>query len=160
MRRTLSTLVLVTALLCLALTACAGSGAPQVDWEVKITGAVSNPMAITYSDLTKREMVTLKDVLMRKSQGEDQINTWEGPALAAILEEAGISANATGLVCIAADGYAREMTMEDLKDGIIALKMDGEWIAAAEPSNPLRIVLPDKPANFWISQLTEISVVE
>jgi len=50
--------------------------------------------------------------------------------------------------------------MEDLKDGIIALKMDGEWVAAEDASNPLRIVLPDKPANFWISQLVEISVVE
>lgn len=159
MKRNLSLLVLVAMLLSLALAAC-GGGAPSVDWEVKVSGAVSNPMTLSYDDLAKRDMVTLKDVLMRKSQGEDQTNSWEGPALAPILEEAGISANAAGLVCTAADGYAREMTMEDLKDGIIALKMDGAWIAAEDASNPLRIVLPDKPANFWISQLTEISVVE
>ena len=159
MKRNVSLLVLAAVLLSLALAAC-GGGAPKVDWEVKISGAVSNPMTMAYGDLAKRDMVTLKDVLMRKSQGEDQTNTWEGPALAALLQETGMSANAKGLVCTAADGYAREMTMEDLKDGIIALKVDGEWIAAADSSNPLRIVLPDKPANFWISQLAEISVVE
>lgn len=159
MKRHVSLLVLVVILFTVVLSAC-GSGAPKVDWEIKISGAVSKPMTLSYADLAKRDMVTLKDVLMRKSQGEDQTNTWEGPALAAILEEAGISANAAGLVCTANDGYAREMTMEDLKDGIIALKMDGEWIAAEDASNPLRIVLPDKPANFWISQLAEINVVE
>lgn len=159
MKRHVSLLVLVTVLLSLALAACGGA-APKVDWDVTITGAVSSPMTLSYADLAKRDMVKLENVLMRKSQGEDQTNTWEGPALAAILEEAGMSANATGLVYTAADGYAREMTMEDLKDGIIALKMDGEWIAAEDASNPLRIVLPDKPANFWISQLAEISVVE
>jgi DMSO/TMAO reductase YedYZ molybdopterin-dependent catalytic subunit len=159
MKRHVSLLVFIAVLLSLALAAC-GSGAPKVDWEVKVTGAVSSPLTLSYADLAKRDMVTLEDVLMRKSQGEDQTNSWEGPALAPILEEAGMSANAAGLVCTATDGYAREMTMEDLKDGIIALKMDGEWVAAEDASNPLRIVLPDKPANFWISQLVEISVTE
>jgi DMSO/TMAO reductase YedYZ molybdopterin-dependent catalytic subunit len=160
MKRNLSLLVLVVMLLYLALAACAGGGAPRGDWEVRISGAVSNPMTLTYNDLAKREMVTLENVLMRRSQGEDRTNTWEGPALAAILEEAGMSANATGLVCSAADGYAMEMTMDDLKGGIIALKVDGEWLATEDPSDPLRIVLPDKPANFWVRQLIEINVVE
>lgn len=160
MKRTVSLFLLVAVLLLPVLAACAGGGAPRVDWEVRITGAVSNPMTLTYNDLAKREMVTLENVLMRRSQGEDRTNTWEGPSLAAILEEAGMSANATGLVCPAADGYAMEMTMDDLKDGIIALKVDGEWIAATDPSDPLRIVLPDKPANFWVRQLIEINVVE
>jgi len=159
MKRNVSLLILVAALLALALTAC-GNGAPKVDWQVKISGAVSNPMTLSYADIAKRDMVTLVDVLMRKSQGEDTTNDWEGPDLMAVLNEAGMSANATGIVCTAADGYAREMTMADLDNGIIALKMDGAWVAAEDPTNPLRIVLPDKPANFWISQLVEISVTE
>jgi len=151
-------LVLLIVLFTLLLTSC-GTPAPTVDWEVSVTGAVSKPLTLSYKDLTKRDQVTLEQLLMQKSHGEDQINTWEGPALAAILEEAGASSNAVSLICTAADGYAKEIPMADLVDSIIALKMDGKWIAGEE-KGPIRLVVPSQPSDRWLFQLTSIEVVE
>ncbi len=159
MRRTLSLLLLLCVVLSLALMACSGSGAPKVEWELKISGAVSNPMTMSYQDLAKKDQVALNDVLMRRSQGEDINTSWEGPALETILKEAGVSANAKTITFVAADGYAKEMNLADLNQAIIALKGDGKWIAGEE-NGPLRLVVPDQPANAWIYQITEIQVAE
>ncbi len=144
----------------LVVTGCQGSGAPKVDWTLEISGAVSKPLELSYADLAKRDQIVLENILMRKSQGEDTTNTWEGPALAPILEEAGISSRATGVSAFAADGYAIQMTMADLNDAIIALKVDGTWIADDKDHGPVRLVAPDKPANHWLYQVTELVVEE
>ena len=152
--------VYVLALLAISmvLTACSG-GIPKVDWELRITGAVTTPLTLSFKDLAQRQQVPLQEVLMRKSQGEDTINSWEGPALDPILQEAGISPNAKTIICTAADGYAKEIPMTDLDQAIIALKMDGEW-SAGDEHGPIRIVVPSLPANSWLFQLVEIEIVE
>lgn len=159
MRTTKRILILAVVLLSVALTSC-GSGAPKVDWTLEINGAVSTPLTLSYADLAKRDQVTLENVLMRRSQGEDSTNTWVGPDLAEILEEAGISGSATGITVVAADGYSMSMTIEDVKGAIIAMKFDGEWIAEDEDHGPIRLVAPEKPANHWLFQLTTIMVEE
>jgi len=156
MRRRMLLTLLITLLLATVLTAC--GGAPKIDWELEIKGAVSNPMTLSYQDLVKREQVDLSDVMMLKSQGEDELTSWSGPALAPILDEAGISANAATLVCMAADGYAKEIPMADLDHAIIALKRNGEW--TTDDKGPIRIVVPNLPANNWLFQLTSIEVME
>jgi len=150
-------IALLMSLLAIALLGC-GGGAPKVDWTIEITGAVSNPMSLTYKDLIKRDQVTLGDVLMQKSQGEDTVNSWEGPALAPILDEAGISDGAVAILVTADDGYAREIAMADLDDSIIALKLDGEW--TDDEHGPVRIVVPNRPANHWLFRLVSIEVIE
>lgn len=164
MKKHIALLVALAIVVALVLAACAGSGgggsgAPKVDWKVSISGAVSKPMTLTYADLAKRPQTTLKDVEMVRSQGETTTNAWTGPALAEILKDAGISSSATGVTCIASDGYALEMTMEDIDRAIIALKQDDKWLDK-DPKGPLRLVAPDKTANFWVAQLTEIRVTE
>lgn len=153
-----SLLALAIALLVVGLSACGGDGAPNVNWDVEVTGAVTTPLTLSYQDLARREQVALEDVVMRRSQGEDTINSWEGPALDAILADSGAVEGASAIVCMAADGYAMEIPMADLGDSIIALKQDGEWIT--EEGGTIRIVVPSLPANSWISQLTSIEVVE
>ncbi len=155
----LSIAVVVLLLVALA-AACSRGGAPKVDWTVEISGAVTKPLTLSYADLAKREQVRLENVLMRKSQGEDTTNTWEGPAVDALLQEAGVSSRATGVTAMAADGYAIQMTLADLQGGIIALKMDGTWIADDKDHGPIRLVVPGKPANHWLFQLTDIVVEE
>lgn len=137
-----------------------GAKAPKMEWTLKVSGAVSKPLELSYADLAKRDQVALENIVMRKSQGEDTTNSWEGPALDPILQEAGISAQATGVTAIAADGYAIQMTMADLNNAIIALKLDGTWIADDKEHGPIRLVAPDKPANHWLFQVTDLVVEE
>ena len=42
---------IVALVLVLALAACGGSGAPDVDWTLKVSGAVGAPLSLCYADL-------------------------------------------------------------------------------------------------------------
>jgi len=159
MRTRSLSLVIATTIILLVATGC-GNGAPDVDWTLEITGAVENPLTLSYQDLTDRDQVVLENVLMRKSQGENETNTWEGPDLMDILEEAGMSENAVTLLLSAADGYATEVNISDLDQAIIALQKDGVYTAEDTKTGPIRIVIPNLPADTWLYQLTTIEVVE
>jgi len=144
-------------LVTLSLAAC-GSGAPQVDWELEISGDVETPMTFSYQDLAEMEQVDLTDILMEKSTGEDEVRSWSGPALEGMLAQAG-AGDFTTITALAADGYAIEVAAGELENAIIALKDSGEWIADVSPDKgPVRLVTPDTPANRWVFQITEIQV--
>ena len=150
-------LVLIGLVLMLILTAC-GNGAPDVDWELSITGDVSQPVTYSFADLADMEQVDLTDILMEKSTGEDEVTSWSGVPLEILLNEAGAGDFST-LTVLAADGYAIEVPAGELSDAIIALKDTGEWIAEVTPDKgPVRLVTPDTPANRWVFQVTEIQV--
>jgi DMSO/TMAO reductase YedYZ molybdopterin-dependent catalytic subunit len=153
-------IVFLATLLVTGLAAC-GSGAPQVDWELKISGAVNKPLALNYSDLAKMSQTELEDVLMEKSLGEDTIVSWSGVNLEDILKQAEASSNLASVTALAADGYAIEISKDELQDAIVALKENGEWIATADKDHgPIRLVCPHTPANRWVFQLQEIQVNE
>ena len=139
------------------LAAC-GGGAPDVDWDVEISGAVETPLTLSYADLVALPQTDLGEILMQKSLGEDEVASWEGPSIAIIFEKAGVTEYST-VTATAADGYAIEITPDELADAIIALKRGGEWITKAEPDKgPVRLVCPETPANRWVFQIQEIVV--
>jgi DMSO/TMAO reductase YedYZ molybdopterin-dependent catalytic subunit len=139
------------------LSAC--NGAPKVDWTLKIGGEVSNPLTLSYADLAAMDFVNLDDVLMEKSRGEDEVRSFSGVDLAALLEQAGAPADYSTLTAIAADGYAIEISKDEAVNGIVAIKQGDEWITDADPdAGPIRLVFPTTPANRWVFQITEINV--
>lgn len=145
-------------LLVLVLAGC-GSGAPKADWELNIGGAVSNPLTVSYNDLVKMDQVDLTDILMEKSTGDDVITSWSGVSIAGLFEEAGAPADWSTVTAVAGDGYAIEISRDEMQDAIVALKDGDEWIATADPDHgPIRLVCPHSPANRWVFQLKEIQV--
>ncbi len=95
---------------------------------------------------------------MAKSVGEDEVTSWSGVELSSLLSETGAADFAT-ITVIAVDGYAIEISANELSDAIIALKDSGEWIAEVSPDKgPIRLVTPDTPANRWVFQVIEIQV--
>ena len=140
-----------------ALTAC--SSAPNVEWELEVSGAVDNPAVFTYKELADLPHVDLTDVLMEKSRGEDEIRSFSGVELAVILEMAGATEDFSSITAIAADGYAIEITPDEMVDGIVALKDGDDWIVNSDPkAGPIRLVFPTTPANRWVFQLNQIVV--
>jgi len=116
------------------LTACRVS---NVEWELKISGNVSNPITYSFDELAKMEFVDLNDVLMERSRPDD-IST---------------------ITAIAADGYAIEISKDEMVNGIVALMQSGEWIVDEDPdAGPIRLVFPTMPANRWIFQVNEIVI--
>jgi DMSO/TMAO reductase YedYZ molybdopterin-dependent catalytic subunit len=130
-----------------------------VDWELTISGDVSTPISFTYEELAEMPQVDLDEVLMEKSRGEDEVRSFSGVDLAYLLELAGVSGEISTITAKAADGYAIEISSDEMVDGIIALKQSGEWIVDVDPdAGPIRLVFPTTPANRWVFQVTEIVV--
>ena len=152
----------ILTLIVLALLLAGCGGAPKVDWELKIAGAVSTPLTLSYSDLAEMEMVDLNDILMEKSLGEDVVTSWSGVPLETILSRAG-AGDYGSITALAADGYAIEISRDEAQGAVVALKKSGEWIVNAadeEGKGPIRLVCPETPANRWVFQLQELQVNE
>ncbi len=138
------------------LNAC---GAPNVDWELSISGDISTPTTFTYDDLVNMPQVDMDEVLMEKSMGPDEVRSFSGVDLLTLLEEVGAPEDFSTITAIAADGYAIEISRDEMVDGIVAIKQGGEWIVDVDPdAGPIRLVFPSAPANRWVFQVTEIIV--
>jgi DMSO/TMAO reductase YedYZ molybdopterin-dependent catalytic subunit len=149
--------VIILLALVTALAGC-GGGAPEVDWDLVVSGAVSTPLTVSYAELADMPQTELSEILMEKSLGEDTTGDWSGVALADLLEKAG-AGEYVSITAVAGDGYAIEISKDELQDGIVALKEDGEWIAETDPDHgPIRMVCPHTPANRWVFQLKELQV--
>ncbi len=143
--------------LLLALFGC-GGGAPKVDWTLEVTGDVQTPLSLSYADLAGMPQTDLTDVLMQKSLGEDEVDSWSGVALDAIFEKAGVG-EYSSLTATAADGYAIEISKDEAQGAVVVLKKNDAWITEAEPDKgPIRLVCPETPANRWVFQLQAIQV--
>lgn len=153
-QKTIVSIILVAAVL---LTAC-GGGVPKVEWELKVGGAVSKPLTLSFQDLAGMSQMDLKDVKLKKSNGEEVITSWSGVPVSEIFAQAGVSDFST-ITAVAADGYAIEITKDELEGGIIAMKDNGEWIAKVTPDKgPIRLICPKTPGNRWVFSIKEIVV--
>ncbi|MDY6846374.1 MAG: molybdopterin-dependent oxidoreductase [Chloroflexota bacterium] len=146
-------------LICIPLLLTACGGTPKVEWDLSVSGDVDNPMTFSFSELAEMEQVDLNEVLMEKSRGEDEIRSFSGVPLDLILEKVGAPDDISTITAIAGDGYAIEITKDELVDGIVALKQSGEWIVDVDPdAGPIRLVFPTTPANRWVFQIAELIV--
>jgi DMSO/TMAO reductase YedYZ molybdopterin-dependent catalytic subunit len=160
MRKSIQALsIALLTFLLVSLSACGGG--PKVDWDLKISGAVGNPLTLSYNELTDMPQTELNEVLMEKSMGEDEVTSWSGVALSEIFERAEVDPDYVSATATAADGYAIEISKDELQGAIVALKRGGEWITdipEEEGKDPIRLVCPETPANRWVFQLQEIQV--
>ena len=146
-------------LLALSILLAACGGAPNIDWELSIDGAVTTPIVFTYEELAELPMLDLNEILMEKSRGEDEFRSFSGVELSLLLEQAGAADDFSSITAYAADGYAIEITVDEMIDGIVALKDNDDWIVKSDPdAGPIRLVFPKTPANRWVFQVTEIIV--
>lgn len=146
-------------LLLLVVLAACGEGAPGVEWQLKVSGAVDTPLTLSYGDLAGMSQVELKDLLMQRSQGPDEVTSWSGVPLAEVWKRAGVT-DVRAVLATAADGYAVEIPVGELEGAIIALKDGSGWIAQTDPEHgPIRLVCPHAPGNRWVFQLIELQVV-
>lgn len=132
---------------------------PKVDWELSISGAVGEPYSITYQELLDFDQTNLEDVFMDKSVGEDEYDSWSGVDVDDLLLKANVDSDYVTVTAVAADGYAIEISKEELIGSIVALKENDEWIQKTDPDHgPIRLVCPQIPANRWVFQVLELRV--
>jgi hypothetical protein len=96
---------------------------------------------------------------MEKSRGEDEVRSFSGVELSDLLEAAGAPDDFSTITAMAADGYAIEITRDEMAGGIVAMKQSDKWIVKEDPgAGPIRLVFPETPANRWVFQVNEIVV--
>jgi tungstate transport system substrate-binding protein len=108
-----------------------------------VSGAVS-------AEWTIEELAALPQVTAERTNREGQTFEHTGPAIVALLEEAGV-ADAETITLIGSDGYEVEVAWAELsacEDCIVAIEDDGT----------LRSVLPGFPGNTGVQGIVEIVV--
>jgi DMSO/TMAO reductase YedYZ molybdopterin-dependent catalytic subunit len=147
----------VLSLLAVLLAGC-GAAAPKVEWTLGVSGSVGTPLSLSFADLAGMPQAELTGILMEKSLGEDTTGDWSGVALTDLLAKAG-AGEYVSITAVASDGYAIEISKDELQDAIVALKENGKWIAEVDVDHgPIRLVCPHTPANRWVYQVTELQV--
>jgi len=146
-------------LICIPLLLTACGGTPKVEWDLSVSGDVDNPTTFSFAELAEMEQVDLNEVLMERSRGEDEVRSFSGVPIDLILEKVGAPNDISTITAIAGDGYAIEISKDELVDGIVALKQSRKWIVDVDPdAGPIRLVFPTTPANRWVFQIAEIIV--
>jgi DMSO/TMAO reductase YedYZ molybdopterin-dependent catalytic subunit len=149
--------LMLTLLLVLALIGCQ-EAAPKADWTLGVSGSVSDPLSLSFAELSGMPQSDLKGILMERSLGEDTTGDWSGVALTDLLAKAGAD-EFVSITATAGDGYAIEISRDELEGAIVALKENGKWITKEDPDHgPIRLVCPHTPANRWLFQLMELQV--
>ena len=136
--------------------------------ELRISGAVANPLTLTLSDLKKMPRRTL--TVMNPHNKKTEV--YEGVLLEELLHRAGVPQGeqlrgpsmATYVIAGAEDGYRVVFSLAELDSGIleseviVADTMDGAPLAAKE--GPFRVVAPhEKRPARWVRMLKSLTVV-
>lgn len=127
-------------------------------WRLAVTGAVQRPLALTYSAILAMNPHCQAETLDCTS-GWYSLQEWGGPMLIDLLEEAEMSAGATGVRLVSATGYSHTYPMEEARTILLATHVTGE-VLAPRHGFPLRAVVPGRRGWFWVKWVTEIQVLE
>jgi DMSO/TMAO reductase YedYZ molybdopterin-dependent catalytic subunit len=157
-------------------------------YRLAIYGAVETPLQISYEELLAMPSVTRPATIECAGNGRvflapqvkgaqwqlGAVSTanWTGVPLSALLERAGVRAEACEILFEACDAgtpkeepippgatqYSRSLAMAKAKDVILAYQMNGEELAL-DHGFPLRVVVPGHYGMAWVKWLTGIRVL-
>jgi hypothetical protein len=142
------TLVSILVVLSVLLAACGGGakgGIPE-NAALKVTGSVDKEIGWTEEQI--KAMDTM-DVESTNKKGE--ASTYTGVSIKALLDKAGVKADATTVVFVADDDYTAEASLSDVQgcsDCIVSFRDQGGF----------SIVMPNFPSNLQVKGVVEIQV--
>ncbi len=132
----------------------------EATYRLTIDGLVDHPFSLTYADLLAYPQISrLTD--LNCVEGWDFTAKWTGPALSAILDDAGVKPEAEIVIFHSADvaaGYSSlDVTYIRDNDIIIALK-DNDITLPADRGFPFQVVAMSKFGYKWAKWVTRIEV--
>jgi DMSO/TMAO reductase YedYZ molybdopterin-dependent catalytic subunit len=135
---------------------------PEIDFEsyrLEVTGKVDRPLSLTYDELRCLPRIERRCILNCPGFFQDEA-TWAGASLDALLERAGVQADAVRLRLVSADGYATVVFLEQLEpdENFLAYEWEGEPLPIVH-GFPVRAVFPAFDGNKWVKWLVQIDVV-
>ncbi len=154
---TKATLAIVIALVIAAIPLYIYTRPPQVqEGTLQIKGQVTNPANISLSQLQAFAATTVQVTLSSSSHTSDNgVYNYTGVKLSTLLEQAGVSSNATSVFVQASDGYGTTIPIQGAmnQNTIIAYQKNGEPLTQLKDGGegPLRLIIGnDEFAQRWI----------
>ncbi len=137
---------------------CAASSA----WSgISLIGVEQDAVAIDMETITNAFPKTAVTIESQSETGESTAVEKAGALLADLLSDYGYTQEELEAVRFTAgDGYSMEVPSEILarRDIVLAYEKDGQPLA--EESQPLRVIIPEERAMFWVRNLEEIHVLK
>ncbi|HEX6306401.1 MAG TPA: molybdopterin-dependent oxidoreductase [Anaerolineales bacterium] len=127
-------------------------------WRLAVTGAVTNPLNLTYREVSARIPELMTEVIDCTS-GWYSVQDWQGVLLIDLLEEAQMSSTTAGVRLTSITGYNHTYPLAEARKILLATHTSGE-ILAPRHGFPLRAVVPDRRGWFWVKWLTQIEVLD
>jgi len=126
-------------------------------WTLRVTGAVSNPFSLTYTEmlaLSTSEVTATLDC----TGGWYTVQTWRGLRLTELLTRAQMPPEALGIVLRGVLEYTAPFTLEQAQEILLATHV-GEDVLNHSHGFPLRAVVPSRRGWHWVKWLTEIEII-
>jgi len=120
---------------------------------------VDNPMNYTYNDVVNNFNPTLQVAKLICVEGWSVTILWQGVPISDLLQQAGVSPNATTLIFFASDGYSTSLPLDYVTENniMIAYKMNNVTLTP-QTGWPFFLVAQNQYGYKWIEWLTEINV--
>lgn len=161
-------IILIAVMLLGLLSGCASpsnegkvvSGQGTSDDKILIVGLEEKEIEITVEKLRTYESVT-REVTSVNSSGKENKFKATGCLLEDVLKDLGYSQKSLQSIrLVAGDGYSMDVPKEvvNLRDIILAYEIDGEELE--DKSKPIRVVIPEERAMYWVRNLSKIEVLE
>jgi len=130
-------------------------------WTVTITGNVANPLTITGRNLTAFQSKTVH-AEFRPGGEANRTSDWTGIPILGVLQAAKMSDTAEKISIIGIDGYAKNFTLNQVRDGqmMIGYQENGQPLPTSE-GGPFRLFAPTdeyKWGQNWVKFIHEIIV--
>jgi DMSO/TMAO reductase YedYZ molybdopterin-dependent catalytic subunit len=133
------------------------------DWSLSITGAVENPVSLSYEQLLgmsqEHRFATLRCVSDPLNGHQMDTAVWTGVPTAQILAMAEPNGPCDCVMLRCADGYYVEVPLEPLRGGLLAYGMNGRFVPQKH-GYPVRALVPGHWGETNAKWLTEIEVLE
>lgn len=127
---------------------------------ITLVGMGGGDIKVTMDEIKKMKLVN-KDSISISSSGEETEQNVIGGLLEELLEKHGVSQTEVSSIRVTAvDGYSMEIPPEIFKnrDIILAHEIDGEPLF--EENKPIRIIIPEERAMYWVRGVSMIEVAE
>ena len=131
----------------------------KATYHLAITGLVNNTINYNYDEIVNNFTSTLQVATLPCVEGWSVTLLWQGVPITDLLQQAGVSSNATTLIFLAYDGYSTSLPLDYVKQNniTIAYKMNNVTLTA-QTGWPFFLVAQNQYGYKWIEWLTEINV--
>jgi sulfite dehydrogenase (cytochrome) subunit A len=128
-------------------------------YRLKVTGKVDRPLSLSFDDIRRLPRLSSRPSLVCEGYFED-VATWAGASLSALLDRAGIQASAREIELVCADGYKQPLSLAQARspDAYLAYELEGKILPVLH-GFPLRAVLPSLSGFNWAKWIVEVRVL-